>query len=142
MIAAKNWHFECVKILLMDDVFTKIEMNPETRGQFITTRLCNSSTQNPIPQLPTLVIKNIFAFFQQKTSLDATNNMGQTALYLAAADGHVDCVKILLYYKCNKNIADKDGKTPLQIATENNHQECATELQKTQAEIENDYYEL
>jgi len=142
MIAAKNWHFECVKILLMDDVFTKINMNPETRGQFITTSLCNSSTQTPIPQLPTLVIKTIFAFFQQKTSLDATNDMGQTALYLAAANGHFNCVKILLYYKCDRNIADNDRITPLRIATENNHQDCVTELQKTQAEIENDYYEL
>ena len=125
IIAAKNGYIFCVDILLRDKYFNKDYIYPETREQIITTSLCNSITERPIP---ILAIKMIFGFFQKETLIDKQNNKGETALFLAAEHGKLSCVRILLYYKCNKNITDKKGKTPLQIAQENVNQACVNAL--------------
>lgn len=42
---------------------------------------------------------------------------GQTALHLAAANNHVECVRVLLQHGASVRVADKDGETPLALAT-------------------------
>ena len=48
------------------------------------------------------------------------NREKQTALHIAAEHGCCDCVKILLKYKCNLDLADIDGKTAMHLACGSN----------------------
>ena len=49
------------------------------------------------------------------------NNAGQTALYLAAANNHADCVKCLLD---EVKLRTTDGSTALIAAAERGHEKC------------------
>ena len=57
----------------------------------------------------------------EKTSIEATGNDGATALNLAARNGHVDVVKLLLNTKANVEAQDKNERTPLILAANNVH---------------------
>jgi len=48
--------------------------------------------------------------------VNIVNNNNQTALHLAAYQGHSDVMKELLGCKADVNVRDKNGKTPLRIA--------------------------
>jgi len=50
------------------------------------------------------------------SQINAQNDRGLTALYLASATGHVPQVKLLLARGADRNIASKAGYTPLQAA--------------------------
>jgi len=56
---------------------------------------------------------------------------GNTALHLAAKRGKLPVIQVLLKHEgIQKNKKNKDGKTPLEVAKENNHQDCVEALQK------------
>merc|ERR1712032_1795645 len=48
-----------------------------------------------------------------------TDAAGQSALYLAAENGHTTCVRILLDECCDTDQRDVQGRTPLCVATDN-----------------------
>jgi ankyrin repeat protein len=51
---------------------------------------------------------------------------GITPLHLAAGHGNLELVKLILSKGANPSVKSKDGKTPLDLALENNHSEvCA-----------------
>ena len=57
--------------------------------------------------------------------------LGETPLFLAAMQGNTSCVKLLLEHPAiNPRIKDKNGKTPLQIATSSGYEDCADLLRK------------
>ncbi len=57
--------------------------------------------------------------------VNTTNTTGKTPLFLAADEGNIDCVKLLLEAEgININQADKDNETPLYRAAKNGHTEC------------------
>ena len=52
------------------------------------------------------------------SSINATDNHGNTPLHLACSNGHEECVKALLFHKgqCQVNVANNQGDTPLHNA--------------------------
>ena len=48
--------------------------------------------------------------------LDMRNNMEQSALHIAAYRGNVELTKLLIMYKCNLDLQDNQGMTPLHNA--------------------------
>ena len=48
----------------------------------------------------------------------------KNALCAAASNGRVEVVKLLLDQGGDKSIKDSHGKTPLQLAEQNGHEEC------------------
>ena len=55
---------------------------------------------------------------------------GYTALMFAAAEGHADIVQLLVDQGADPDLRDIDGESALKFATDNNHQDVITVLQK------------
>jgi ankyrin repeat protein len=55
-------------------------------------------------------------------------NDGWTPLHKAAANGHIEMVKLLLAKGAYRSSEYQDGTTPLQLATKNKHKEIQTLL--------------
>lgn len=60
---------------------------------------------------------------------------GRVALHLAAANGHVDCIRLLLGAGANANAVDRFGRTPLMEAVLNNQKEVIKLLREHDAEL-------
>jgi ankyrin repeat protein len=58
--------------------------------------------------------------------LDARQNSGLTALWLACLQGHADVVRALLLAGADHTIASTHGETPRQIAQMKNHHQCVS----------------
>ena len=52
----------------------------------------------------------------QNYAADIPNKYGLTGLHVSAHGGHVECMKLLLAYKCDINGFDSRGDTPLELA--------------------------
>nr|XP_053654675.1 ankycorbin-like [Cherax quadricarinatus] len=106
-IAAAVGHVDCVKILLAatdpncqdDDGWTPLHCAARGNHSGVLQVLLNDSRCDP--SLPSKV-------------------KGKSALHIAAAVGHIDCVKILLA-ATDPNCQDDDGWTPLHCAARRNH---------------------
>jgi ankyrin repeat protein len=61
-----------------------------------------------------------FNLFSTNT-LDAINTKGNTALMLAALNGHINVVKILISKQANINLQNKQGNTALMLAAQSGH---------------------
>jgi len=55
---------------------------------------------------------------------------GDTPLYMAACNGNKDVLEVLLAHKPDLNAKGKDGRTPLQIAVANHHDDVANMLRQ------------
>jgi ankyrin repeat protein len=71
----------------------------------------------------------------QGTEIDVTDEHGQTALMLAAYEGHVDTVKLLLQHGASHGLQNRFGGTALMLASFNGHLEVVTELLKAGADV-------
>jgi ankyrin repeat protein len=60
----------------------------------------------------------------------ANSRKGWTALHWAAAEGHKDVARLLVERKASTTVVDKDGRTPVQLATENLHSGVVSILSK------------
>mmetsp|Transcript_9970 Transcript_9970/g.15149 ORF Transcript_9970/g.15149 Transcript_9970/m.15149 type:complete len:837 (-) Transcript_9970:1113-3623(-) len=60
---------------------------------------------------------------------------GRTPLHLASAQGHVECVLVLLEHGANVNPIDRFGRTPLQEAVLNGHDQIITTLLQRGGEL-------
>jgi ankyrin repeat protein len=56
-----------------------------------------------------------------KTSQEATDRLGQTALMKAAAHGHVDCVRLFLDGRGDLRTCDREGRSALHLAAREGH---------------------
>ena len=59
---------------------------------------------------------------------------GIAPLHIAAAEGHLESIKILVRYKADINILDLEGCSPLEFAIRGAHFDCASFLIKQGAE--------
>ena len=50
---------------------------------------------------------------QKSANINSVNNNGCSPLHVAVNKQHVNCVKILLKYKCDSNVQDSYGDTAL-----------------------------
>jgi ankyrin repeat protein len=71
----------------------------------------------------------------------STDNRGNTALLLAASNGHTDVVQALLCSKADPNTKNDDGWTPLHTAVQKGHRSVAELLlaQKIEINTKNDH---
>lgn len=95
----------------------------------LETLLLNAAQRGQLSRLK-LLIKQL-----QFLSLDYQNSLGQTALLLAAAAGHSDCVRLLLERGASVDVADSLGQSPLLLASRNNHLAAVTVLLDFQAKV-------
>jgi len=58
------------------------------------------------------------------TDVNAVDEYGRTALWLAATWGTVRCATALIDAKADVDKADEDGYTPLHMASSTGHPEC------------------
>ena len=68
--------------------------------------------------------------------IDVQDVDGQTALHVAAANGNLACVQILLEAGADSTLRDGEGLTPLQQAEKYCYPECAQVLEKKWKELE------
>lgn len=61
------------------------------------------------------------------------NAQGETALFLAARYGHLDCAKRVSQAGAKREQADKHGRTPLFVASESGHLDLVRYLNETGA---------
>lgn len=62
--------------------------------------------------------------------VNAADEMGEAALHKAAKNGHVIVCHVLIKRGARADIKNKDGKTAVDVARENNHHECVEYLQE------------
>ena len=60
--------------------------------------------------------------------VDAMDTNDSTPLHQASKNGHVDCIKMLLDNGATISCIDKDGKTCLDLAVENNQKDACLAL--------------
>ncbi len=63
-----------------------------------------------------------------KSFINCTNQDGESALFLAAENGHLECVKLLLEYDSNVESTRNDGKNILMAAASSGSAECVEYL--------------
>jgi ankyrin repeat protein len=62
--------------------------------------------------------------------VNAADESGETALHKAARNGHVICCHVLLKRGASPGIKNKEGKSALDLAQENEHAECVEYLKE------------
>ncbi|MDF2552815.1 MAG: ankyrin repeat protein [Chryseobacterium sp.] len=65
-----------------------------------------------------------------KSDINKADSNGTTPLIFATKLGNVDMVKLLIKYKAEKNIIDKEGKTAFEYAVFSKNQELINQLKK------------
>ncbi|UFH33664.1 ankyrin repeat domain-containing protein [Chryseobacterium sp. C-71] len=65
-----------------------------------------------------------------KSDINKADSQGTTPLIFAAKLGNVDMVKLLIKYKAEKSIIDKEGKTAFEYAVFSKNQELINQLKK------------
>ncbi|ABZ93685.1 Ankyrin-repeat protein [Leptospira biflexa serovar Patoc strain 'Patoc 1 (Ames)'] len=103
----------------------------------ITKNGANLEASNEFGQTPLIVavlVKNetiVRELISLGCDIDRGDSMeGQTPLILAARDGSLEIVKILLENKANPLLKNKKGETALSLAIENGHQKIVDLLKK------------
>ena len=80
-------------------------------------------------------VQKVQAALNQDIALDTENEIGQTALLVAASQGHTDLVKLLLEQGADVHACDDGGDSPLIKAMLLRSQEIITLLLEHGAEI-------
>ncbi len=61
-------------------------------------------------------VPELRSLLQAEVRIDAPDPLGRTALMLAASQGRIEAVDVLLAHGADPNVADAEGTTPLQAA--------------------------
>ena len=61
--------------------------------------------------------------------MNKRNQHGPTVLHLAALNNSTDAIQVLLEYGASTTIEDDLGRTPIDVAREENHEEAVLLLQ-------------
>ena len=62
---------------------------------------------------------------------------GKTAFHLAAAKGHVECLKVMVTHGVDVTAQDSSGHSALHVAAKNGHPECIRKLLQYKSPAEN-----
>lgn len=82
------------------------------------------AASGPFPSAVELLLNN-------KADPDITDKTDHfSAIMYAAAEGQTDVVRVLLKFKANPNLIDKDGDTALSFATKNGHEDVVILLKQ------------
>ena len=88
----------------------------------VVTEILRQSDPNTVPAL-----------------VQGTTSDGKTALYYASRSGSVGCTLALLEHGADPNVADKDGSTPLMIASYKGFKEIVKRLLKDRARLNTEH---
>ena len=116
-IAARNGQAEKARVLLENGVDVHEYQSQGWNALHLAVRYGQPDT--------------ISTLLEYGINIDADNG-GWTALHLAALNGHVDIVSILLNKGANSAILNRDGKTALDIAREEEHERIAAIIIETE----------
>ncbi|XP_029372144.1 ankycorbin isoform X2 [Echeneis naucrates] len=61
---------------------------------------------------------------------------GKSALHVAAARGHTDCLSVMLAHGADLSVTDAAGLSPLHLAAKNNHIECSKKLLQSKCPVD------
>jgi ankyrin repeat protein len=81
-------------------------------------------------------LEDLISVLEQGANVDMKDELGNTALHMAAAAGHTPIVKKLLENNANVNIQNNQGNTPLHQATWRNHPEIVKMLLNAGARVD------
>ena len=138
MIASYHDQDESTELLLFDTLPSLVSNFSTWRKMVVTVFLCDNWT------LPLFVWKFIFSFLRQQTNVNAQIpdhgdqndelmegfRPGATALWLAASNGSIKCVKSLLArHDINLSLRTLDGQSPLDVAKARGHNDIVTLLE-------------
>ncbi|XP_040833386.1 ankycorbin isoform X1 [Ochotona curzoniae] len=62
---------------------------------------------------------------------------GKTAFHLAAAKGHVECLRVMVTHGVDVTAQDTAGRNALHLAAKNSHHECIKKLLQSKCPVEN-----
>jgi len=66
---------------------------------------------------------------------EADAEFGATALHWAALRGHAEVVRVLISYGADLTVTNKEGETPLRVATRANRSQVVELLRRAQSGI-------
>ena len=98
--------------------------------KWLLNRGCNVNSRNSIGETPLMLACNngkkvnytiIHTLMAHESNIHIKNWQNQTALHYAATTGNIAVLRLLFECGSDKNLRDKDGKTPLHICIEKNH---------------------
>ncbi|XP_028406814.1 ankyrin repeat domain-containing protein 7-like [Dendronephthya gigantea] len=92
-----------------------------------TAKLYTAAAENDITELKAILDSG-------KADPNILYLSGVTPLHMAAAEGHLDAIELLVQYGANINIQGAEGFSPLEFALRGGHFDCASFLIKVGAE--------
>lgn len=116
LVAAATGHTEAVRVLL--DAGADVDCR-DAYGWTPLMRAVSGSDADTVRVLLT----------EGKPDLEAAEENGATALHIAAGEGQVELVRLLLAAGADPAARDGDGRTPADVAAEANHAAAAALLQ-------------
>jgi ankyrin repeat protein len=142
IVAVAQNNIAMVDMLLQDTLYGLVNTCPLWRSLVMTFLLCNAAMPAPVN---IILMKMIFSFLRQPIEVNAQLNdsfeenspmsenfqPGATALSLAALNGNLECLNLLLAHRdIDASKQDGYGQTPLQLARSGLYPECVTALQE------------
>ncbi|CAF1027311.1 unnamed protein product [Adineta ricciae] len=126
-IAARNDHYDVIEFLC--DYIQKSDrfMTMKSRS-YSTATTIDSDSVNIIASSPIL-----------RSYLDAQDEDGKTPLHLAAEQGHISSIEVLLRYHADVLLANYLGQLPLHVAIQNGHSQCVELLIRTSVKDMNEF---
>ncbi len=112
-------NFDIIKLLIENgaDIGLELDFSGGTEAPVLTAAGCSS--------------KNILEYFLKKgAKVNYQNNKGNSPLMRAAYAGRIDNLKILLFYKADKQLKDINGHTAIDLAKEKKQKEIVDYLEK------------
>jgi ankyrin repeat protein len=107
-LAAVNGNYDIVKVLIDKGANVNVGDNNYRTPLMVAAKKDHLKTVQALLGAPSI-------------DINATDDDGATALYLAALNGNDDVVKALINQGANVNVADHKGWTPLMSATKKGH---------------------
>ena len=141
LIAAQNGHLDCVRALARAKALIN---QPNHKGYTLLIMAAEKGAADCVNTLLELgasvnqaieIKKSFFGKIMTLFSAEDQNN-GATAIFMAAAGGHLPCLILLIKAGAKVNQPNAMGQSPLMIAILNNQQMCIESLLENGAEYD------
>ncbi|GFR60728.1 DCN1 protein 2 [Elysia marginata] len=118
--AASNGYPEVVEELLEHEV--SMHYGPYATRTYAVNNVCKTDGSTPLMHMCQHGFYHTVKFLCGKGAyIDAVNNLGQTALHVAAMHDRLEVCNELLDYGARTDVVDKQGNTPLRLALSRGH---------------------